>query len=147
MSNSMTSTRPYLLRAIYEWILDNNLTPHVVVNAHEEGVRVPQEYVQDGQITLNLSPEAVKSLNMDNESLSFNARFRGVPMDIQVPMPAIMGVYARENGQGMMFGEEDYQPPSSPSPVSPVGVSSGTKGKKGTSKVKSSAKPSLRVVK
>lgn len=147
MSNSMTSTRPYLLRAIYEWILDNNLTPHVVVNAHEEGVRVPQEYVQDGQITLNLSPEAVKSLNMDNETLSFNARFRGVPMDIHVPMPAILGVYARENGQGMMFGEEDYTPPTSPSPVSPVGGSTGSKTARGSGKTKSSGKPSLRVVK
>lgn len=145
----MTSTRPYLLRAIYEWILDNRLTPHVMVNAHEEGVRVPQEYVQDGQITLNLSPGAVKGLNMDNESLSFNARFRGVPMDIHVPIAAIMGVYARENGQGMMFGEDDYQPPpSSPSPVSPVGIAGNRSGdKKGSGGPKTSGKPSLRVVK
>ena len=145
----MTSTRPYLLRAIYEWILDNHLTPHVMVNAHEEGVRVPQEYVQDGQITLNLSPGAVKSLNMDNESLSFNARFRGVPMDIYVPITAILGVYARENGQGMMFGDDDYQPPpTSPSPVSPVGAPSNRSGtKQGEEKPKTSGKPSLRVVK
>lgn len=144
----MTSTRPYLLRAIYEWILDNRLTPHVMVNAHEEGVQVPQEYVQDGQITLNLSPDAVKSLNMDNESLSFNARFRGVPMDVHVPIGAIMGVYARENGQGMMFGEDDYQPPPTPSPVSPVGVAGNKSGdKKGAGKPRASGKPSLRVVK
>lgn len=146
MSNSMTSTRPYLLRAIYEWVLDNQLTPHVVVNAHEEGVRVPQEYVQDGQITLNLSPDAVKNLNMDNDSLSFSARFRGVPMDIQVPVAAILGVYARENGQGMMFGEEDYQPPS-PSPVSPAPAAGGGSPVKGSDKRKASGKPSLRVVK
>ena len=142
----MTSTRPYLLRAIYEWVLDNQLTPHVVVNAHEEGVRVPQEYVQDGQITLNLSPDAVKNLNMDNESLSFNARFRGVPMEIHVPIEAILGIYARENGQGMMFSEEDYQPPS-PSPVSPAPASGGGSRTKGSGKPKASGKPSLRVVK
>ena len=124
------------------------MTPHVVVNAHEEGVRVPQEYVQDGQITLNLSPDAVKSLNMDNESLAFNARFRGVPMDIHVPIAAILGVYARENGQGMMFGEEDYQPPpTSPSPVTSVGGASNKSGTSGRKNSKASGKPSLRVVK
>lgn len=141
MSTSMTTTRPYLLRAIYEWILDNQLTPHVAVNAHGEGVQVPQEYVQDGQITLNLAPDAVNGMNMDNEALSFNARFRGVPMDIYVPMGAIMGVYARENGQGMMFTEEDYQPPT-PSPLSPAPA-----GGAGAKSSKSSKKPSLRVVK
>ncbi len=136
----MTSTRPYLLRAIYEWVLDNHLTPHVVVNAHGEGVRVPQEYVQDGQITLNLSPGAVKNLSMDNELLFFNARFRGVPMDIQVPIASIMSIYARENGQGMIFNEEDYQPPS-PTPATPGGESVKRPG------TKPAGKPSLRVIK
>ncbi len=147
MSNNMTSTRPYLLRAIYEWILDNQLTPHVAVNAHGEGVRVPQEYVQDGQITLNLAPDAVNSMNMDNEALSFNARFRGVPMDIYVPLGAVTGIYARENGQGMMFTEDDYQPPT-PSPLSPAPLSSaGGAGTNSSKSSKSSKKPSLRVVK
>jgi|TARA_B110000483_G_scaffold226488_1_gene287295 stringent starvation protein B len=137
----MTSTRPYLLRAIYEWILDNQLTPHVAVNAHGEGVQVPQEHVQDGQITLNLAPDAINGMSMDNDALSFNARFRGVPMDIYVPMGAVMGVYARENGQGMMFTEEDYQPPT-PSPMSPTPFD-GT----GIRSSKPTKKPSLRVVK
>jgi stringent starvation protein B len=137
----MTSTRPYLLRAIYEWILDNQLTPHVAVNAHGEGVQVPQEHVQDGQITLNLAPDAINGMSMDNDALSFNARFRGVPMDIYVPMGAVMGVYARENGQGMMFTEEDYQPPT-PSPMSPTPV-----GGTGIKSSKPTKKPSLRVVK
>ena len=142
----MTSTRPYLLRAIYEWILDNQLTPHVAVNAHGEGVQVPQEYVQEGQITLNLAPSAINSLDMDNEALSFSARFRGVPMDIYVPIQSVMGIYARENGQGMMFSEEDYQPPPSPTPLSPTSVPK--KSGKSDKKSKSGAKrPQLRVVK
>ena len=143
MSTDMTSTRPYLLRALYDWILDNDLTPHVTVNAHEENVQVPQEYVQEGQITLNLAPSAISALSMDNDSLSFNARFRGVPMDIYVPIQAVMGIYARENGQGMTFTIEDYQPPS-PTPVSPAPKGSDKSGKKSKPKAK---KPQLRVVK
>ncbi len=117
----MTSSQPYLLRALYEWILDNNTTPYILVNALYTGVQVPQEYVKDGQIVLNIAPSAVKALTLGNELLTFSARFRGIPMDISVPLPAVIGVYARENGRGMMFEEagENVLDPESPPPSDP----------------------------
>jgi len=99
-------SRPYILKALYEWLLDNDLTPHLVVNAEEDNVTVPTQFVDEGQIVLNINPSAVRDFYMDNEAVSFNARFSGQPMDIYVPMRAIMAIYARENGQGMGFGSE-----------------------------------------
>ena len=110
----MTSRRPYVLRALYEWIVDNNLTPHVLVNAMNEEVEVPQDYVKDGQIFLNIAPNAVQGLLLGNDLITFNARFRGIPTDISVPIEAVMGIYARENGQGMMFEEETDETPMPP---------------------------------
>lgn len=101
----MTSRRPYVLRALYEWIVDNNLTPHVLVNAMNDDAELPQDYVKDGQIVLNIAPNAVQGLLLGNDLITFNARFRGIPTDISVPIEAVMGIYARENGQGMMFDE------------------------------------------
>jgi stringent starvation protein B len=112
---SMTSSRPYLLRALYEWILENNCTPYIVVNAYAESVQVPQEYVKDGQIILNISPVAVHGLLMGNDALEFNGRFAGIPTPVYVPIAAIMGIYARENGQGMVF-ETEMPAPVPPSP-------------------------------
>ena len=100
---SMTSNKPYLVRAFYDWIIDNDCTPHVVVNAMAVGVEVPQVYVTDGQVVLNLAPRAVTAFNLDNEGISFNTRFGGVPTNIHVPMHAVIGIYARENGEGMAF--------------------------------------------
>ncbi len=102
----MNPSRPYLVRALQEWILENSCTPHLAVDAHIQGVVVPTQFVQDGQIVLNISPSAVQNLFIDDEGVSFNARFGGVPMNVYVPMVAIMAVYARENGQGMGFGME-----------------------------------------
>ncbi|WP_271274592.1 ClpXP protease specificity-enhancing factor [Aliamphritea hakodatensis] len=102
----MNPSRPYLVRALQEWILDNSCTPHLAVDAHIQGVVVPTQFVQDGQIVLNISPSAVQNLYIDDDGVSFNARFGGVPMNVYVPMVAIMAVYARENGQGMGFGME-----------------------------------------
>lgn len=111
----MNSSRPYLLRALYEWIVDNGCTPHIIVDAEIPRVDVPEQYVKDGQIVLNLSPTAVIELEMADESLSFNGRFGGQPVDIFIPMGAILGIYARENGQGMAFDqEEDVEPPDGP---------------------------------
>lgn len=111
----MSSSRPYLIRALYEWIVDNELTPHLVVDAVYDGVRVPQDYVKDGQITLNIAPSAVKNFVMGNDAVRFSARFRGLPTDIVVPCNAILGIYARENGQGMTFApEDDRTPPPGP---------------------------------
>lgn len=111
----MTPTRPYFLRAVYQWIIDNDCTPHLAVNATLPEVSVPEEYVEDGQIILNISPSAVQSLVIENEFLSFSARFSGTPRNIYVPMRAVLGVYARENGQGMAFPDEPaYLKPASP---------------------------------
>ncbi len=111
---TMTSSRPYLIRALYEWINDNNLTPYLLVNANEQDVSVPQGFVgKDGQIILNVAPNAIMGLEMNNESISFNARFGGVPTDLYVPNHAVMGIYAKENGKGMMF-EPEPTPPSTP---------------------------------
>ncbi|MBE0482470.1 MAG: ClpXP protease specificity-enhancing factor [Bacterioplanes sp.] len=116
----MTPSRPYLLRALNEWILNNQCTPYVLVDAAIHSVQVPQEYVNNGQIVLNISPSAVQSLLIDDAGLSFNARFGGVPMDVYVPMVAILAIYARENGQGMVFGSEAGAPdPSDPTPPPP----------------------------
>lgn len=108
---SMTSSRPYLIKALYEWILDNNCTPHILVFADAQGVEVPHEHVQNGQIVLNIAPTAVVNLLIDNEAISFNARFSGVPTDIYIPTDAVMGIVTRENGQGMMFDFMDPEPP------------------------------------
>lgn len=114
----MTPSRPYLIRAIYEWILDNDLTPYLLVDAGAPGVEVPSGYVEDGKIVLNITPRAVEGLSLGNEEVSFRARFGGTPMDILVPINAVMAVYAQENGRGMMFTEEENEP-EPPSPETP----------------------------
>ena len=108
--------RPYLLRAMHAWITDNGQTPHVVVNATAAGVRVPTQYVQDGKIVLNLSHSAVSGLDMGNESLTFQARFSGTRYAVSVPVTAVLGIYARETGKGMIFPEEQ---PGGPAPEEP----------------------------
>lgn len=97
----MTSQRPYILRALYEWIADNGMTPHVLVDARMPGVRVPAHTVKDGQVVLNIADRAVARLEMDNDALRFSARFGGVSQAVVVPMAAIIAIYARETGQGM----------------------------------------------
>ncbi|AIN62078.1 ClpXP protease specificity-enhancing factor [Pseudomonas soli] len=104
----MNSSRPYLVRALYEWIVDNDCTPHMLVNAEYPAVQVPQGFASDGQIVLNISPSAVRSLHMDNEAVSFEGRFGGVAHTLYVPIGSILGIYARENGQGMVF---ELEPP------------------------------------
>lgn len=102
----MTSTRPYLLRALYQWVLDNQCTPHVLIDASMAGVQVPPSVVKDGQVVLNISPTAVAHLDLGNDALSLNARFGGVSHRVHAPVGAILALYARENGQGMMFPPE-----------------------------------------
>ncbi|MBF8781847.1 ClpXP protease specificity-enhancing factor [Pseudomonas fulva] len=104
----MKSSRPYLVRSLYEWIVDNDCTPHMLVNAEYPAVQVPQGFASDGQIVLNISPSAVRNLHMDNEAVSFEGRFSGVAHTLYVPVGAILGIYARENGQGMVF---ELEPP------------------------------------
>ncbi len=107
----MISNRPYLIRALYEWIVDNNLTPHMLVDTAQETVEVPRAFVENGRIILNVSPEATHSLVLGNDAITFNARFSGTAMDVHVPVSSVLAIYARENGQGMMFGEQDETPP------------------------------------
>ncbi|CAN7278031.1 ClpXP protease specificity-enhancing factor [Pseudomonas sp. LjRoot71] len=102
----MKSSRPYLVRALYEWIVDNDCTPHLLVNAEFSGVQVPAGFANDGQIVLNVSPTAVRHLHMDNEAVSFEGRFSGVPQSLYIPAAAVLAIYARENGQGMVFDAE-----------------------------------------
>lgn len=106
MIKTMTSSRSYLLRALNEWILDNDMTPHIVVDASQKDVIVPTEFVASGKIVLNISPGAVHGLTIDNDFICFSARFSGKAMDVIVPIRAIMGIYAKENGQGMVFTDE-----------------------------------------
>ena len=103
----MTSSRPYLVRAFYEWIVDNGLTPQLIVDATLDGVVVPQDYVQDGRIVLNVATRAIKNLELGNDLISFGARFAGSPFSIEVPTRAVLAVYAAENGVGMAFQAED----------------------------------------
>lgn len=145
----MRSNRPYLLRAFFDWIVDNDCTPYVVVDAHHPGVEVPQSYVTDGQIVLNVAPRAVSNFILDLEILAFSTRFGGMPIDIQVPVTAVVGIYSQENGQGMVFEHE----PSDDLPPTPL---RGPKAVKKLStqppaapsdKAPKKAKPSLRVIK
>ncbi|WP_108446809.1 ClpXP protease specificity-enhancing factor [Halomonas denitrificans] len=106
----MHSSRPYMARALYQWLLDNELTPYIVVDAEQEGVEVPRQCVQNGQIVLNLAPSAIRDFAMENAAVSFSARFGGQPMQIMVPMEALIAIYARENGVGMVFGHEPVMP-------------------------------------
>ena len=119
------STRPYLIRALYEWCADNALTPYVAVHA-DDSVQVPREYVQNGEIVLNVSTEATSGLTIGNEFIEFKARFGGVPREIIVPIDRVIAIYARENGQGMAFplqartsgaGEAPADAPGAPSLV------------------------------
>ena len=105
------STRPYLIRAIYEWTIDNGLTPQVRVNTEIENVVVPLEYVKDDQIVLNIHPQSVKALELGNEFLMCSARFSGKPFEVCVPVFAVMAIYARENGVGIVFEDNDTLPP------------------------------------
>jgi stringent starvation protein B len=106
MTEPMTSSRPYLVRAIYQWIVDNGLTPHLLVDASNDDVMVPADYVEGGRIVMNIAPMAVQGLTLGNEEVTFSARFGGKPMSVQIPVQRVMAIYTRENGQGMMFAEE-----------------------------------------
>jgi stringent starvation protein B len=103
----MTPSRPYLIRAIYEWILDNDMTPYLLVDVASQEVVVPQQYVENGRIVLNANPSAVQNLQLGNELVELDARFSGQPMHVSVPVMSVMAIYARENGKGMVFAEED----------------------------------------
>jgi stringent starvation protein B len=132
------SRRPYLLRAMHEWISDSNQTPHIVVDASLEGVEVPRQYVQGGKIILNVSTNATSMLSLGNDVVRFRARFGAATYDVSVPIIAVLGIYARETGQGMIFSEADTppQPPVPPTEPAPT-----------TTNESKRTKPTLKVIK
>ncbi|MBB5875762.1 ClpXP protease specificity-enhancing factor [Xanthomonas sp. 3498] len=139
-TSRMTSHRPYLLRALVEWINDNGMTPHILVDAGLPGVQVPPSAVKDGRVVLNIAERAVVRLQIDNDGVSFTARFGGVSYPVQVPMSAVLAVYARETGQGMALPDDIHgasEPPGddTPPPPRPGGSDDASK------------RPRLRVVK
>ena len=120
----MTSLKPYLIRSIYEWIVDNDLTPHLLVDAENIHAILPQQFIEDGKIVLNIRPQAIQGLTLGNEEIQFNARFSGKPMHIVTPVAAVMAIYAKENGKGMIFDQEDDSdktpPPENKPPTKPT---------------------------
>ena len=116
MTSPSRSKRPYLIRAMHEWMGDNGHTPHIVIDTSVEGVTVPGEHVKDGKIILNISHSAAHNLKMANAAVSFRARFSGVPFDVWVPVSSVLGIYAKETGQGMIFsqGADQPEPPDDP---------------------------------
>ena len=135
MGSVMSSSRPYLLRALYDWVLANNCTPYITVNAFFAEVEVPQDYVRDGIIILNISPQAIESLTLGDTAVSFEGRFGGISSNVHVPIGAIMSIYAKENGKGMVFElETEFPPTTDPASSSPKLVSK-------------SSKPALKIVK
>lgn len=134
----MISSRPYLIRAIYDWIVDNDLTPYLLVNAQASDVTVPEQYIQDGRIILNISPKAVRGIELTNDWVMFSARFAGKSMEVSVPPQAVLAVYAKENGRGMVFSDEDEAVEDERAPEPPDDKPPAPSGK---------GRPNLRIVK
>lgn len=118
-----SSTKPYLARALWEWCCDNGLTPLIQVQVEGTEARVPLEFVKEGQIVLNVSPSATRNLTMNNVEIQFNARFNGISREVSVPWGAVIGLYARETGEGMVFPDEvSRMPEEAPEGVPEVSV-------------------------
>lgn len=138
------SRRPYLLRAMHEWMSDAGFTPHVIVDVAWAGVEVPKAYVKDGKIVLNLSWSATQNLRLGNDCVEFNARFGGVSHAVRVPIGAVLGIYARETGEGMVFSESDPEPPPGKETSTAEVASATPGGEKGPTERR---RPKLQVVK
>ena len=143
---AMTSSRPYLIRALYQWILDNDCTPYLLVNALDDNVEIPRQYIKNDRITLNIAPTIVDNLSLDDNAVQFVGRFNNIETSVTVPMSAIMGIYAHENGQGMVFEPEEQPATASAQPSKKPAAA--PKGKKpATSKSKKRGRAKLRLVK
>ncbi len=119
----MTPLKPYLIRSIYEWIIDNHLTPHLLVDAENSAAILPTQFIEDGKIILNIRPQAIQGLSLGNDIIEFNARFSGNPMHIVTPISAVLAIYAKENGKGMVFDPEENElepPPETKPPARPA---------------------------
>lgn len=144
----MTSNRPYLIRALYEWIADNDLTPHLLVDAEMPGVVVPRGYVADGRIVLNVAASAVQGLVLGNDAVLFSARFSGRSFPVEIPVTAVLGIYARENGHGMLFPEQEVADAASADDAGSEQPDDGKGPPEGPEGSEEKAKrPALRVVK
>lgn len=145
----LPSNKPYLLRAIYDWIVDNDATPHIALFTENPDVLVPEQFVEDGKIVLNISPTAAEGLLIDNNGLSFSARFGGKPYNIYAPITAVLALYANENGEGLSFDLEPFDdtPPENPPPAIIDSVDIGSKKPNSPSNNKKSKRPALKVVK
>ncbi len=140
------SRRPYLLRAMHEWMSDAGFTPHVIVDAGRPAVEVPKAYIKDGKIVLNLSWSATQHLSLGNEWIEFDARFGGVSHHVRVPIAAVLGVYARETGEGMVFADSEPEPP--PAQDAPIaGTTAGAEAAGGDKAAPVKKRPKLEVVK
>jgi len=144
----MTPSRPYLVRAFYEWIVDNGCTPYILVDAYASGVEVPQEHVKDGRIVLNISPTAVQRLDIGDKVINFEGRFAGIATTVFAPITAVLGIYAKENSQGMIFETDRApEPPEPPFPPMSITDSGNGAGNKTRSRKADMPRPSLKVVK
>jgi stringent starvation protein B len=128
--------KPYLLRAMHEWISESDCTPHLVVDAGVTGVDVPRQFVRDGRIILNISWNATAALRMDADWVSFSGRFGGAAMNVRVPMAAVLAIYAKETGQGMIFGDDDGEPPPATTPETPPEPTAGPPSGGGRARLK-----------
>ena len=147
-NTELPSTRPYLIRALYDWCSDNGFTPYVAVKV-DNSVQVPREYVQGGEIVLNVSMDATSSLKLGNDFIEFKARFGGKPREIMVPIHRVMAIYARENGQGMAFpvNEEEAAPAALSAVDSPTLASMESEDKPETPSPSSPGRPALKRIK
>jgi len=145
-NESMTSNKPYLIRALNEWIIDNQMTPFLLVDANIEGVEVPQQHIRDGKIILNIAPGAVQEIAIEDEWIYFSARFSGQAFMINVPVNAVLAIYAKENGRGMMFAGDESSLEDN-AVVEQTELSRKDPGGKNLEKRNQGKKPALRIVK
>jgi stringent starvation protein B len=141
----MTSNRPYLIRAIYDWIIDNGMTPHLMVDAEHPSAVVPTEFADDGRIVLNVAPQAVHGFHIGNDLIRFSARFGGQPFAIELAPQAVLGLFARENGQGMLFPDEE--PSAQQSADGGAATADDADGEDGADGSRKPSRPTLRIIK
>ncbi len=142
----MTSNRPYLIRAVYDWLVDNGLTPHLLVDAEGRNVVAPMAFAENGKIVLNVAPRAVRDIYLGNDMISFSARFNGVPTEIFVPPASVLGIYARENDVGMLFTPEQAEAEAE-ALGEPAGAQGGEQERDSQPPRPPKGRPSLKVIK
>jgi len=138
----MTSNKPYLIRALYEWLVDNDATPYIMVDTTHSGIDIPDGIDKDGQVVLNIAAGAIQGLEMSNEFIAFSARFNGTSRNLYIPVKAVMAIYSMEDGEGMMFADD-----TSAETAADSDNKDSTNKERAQAKAKKSAKPGLTIVK